>query len=207
MRARAIITFIFAQIIFATTSVIYAAPEQMEVHFFDGDGIERGNGAIHMDSEVPEKIEIGGQSFESNLILDSIGITISGREGGQARYTVDDVAEPLSFWLETPEKKLGWSNGQEEFLNQWPFGYDENRNLTMSFDDDRKAGSWSHHTVNLEGYLQTGSGRFTIATAVPFGTELTPSPKLELDGRGSIGPMTIAFGLFAGLAAFFFKRS
>ena len=207
MRLRAIITFILAQIIFATTSVIYAAPEQMEVHFFDGDGIERGNGAIHMDPEISEKIEIGGQSFESNLILDSIGITISGREGGQARYTVDDLAEPLSFWLETAEKKLGWSNGQEEFFNQWQFGYDENRNLTMNFDDDRESGSWSHHTINLEGYLQTGSGRFTIAAAVPYGTELTPAPTPEVDGTGSIGPLSIIFGLYVSVAAFFFNRS
>ena len=207
MSLRAIITFILAQIIFATTSVVYAAPKQMEVHFFDGDGIERGNGSVHFDPDASETIEIGGQPFESNLILDSIGFTVSGREGGVARYTVDDVAEPLSFWLETAEKELGWSNGQEEFLNQWQFGYDENRNLTMNFDDDRKSGSWSHHTINLEGYLQTGSGRFTIATAVPFGTKLTPAPTPEVDGTGSIGPLSIIFGLYVSVAAFFFKRS
>jgi len=196
-----VVTAFLALTSLTTSPQIKAAPEQMEVHFFDEDGIERGNGAVHMDPEISEQIQIGRQPFESNLILDSIGFTISGREGGVARYTVDDVAEPLYFWLETPEKTLGWTDGQTEFSNQWQFGYNENRNLTMDFDSDRKGGSWSHHTINLAGFLQTGGGRFTIATAVPYGTEITPIARQEKKGSGSLGPLTIILSLFSGLAA------
>jgi hypothetical protein len=184
----------------AFTSIIHAAPEKMEARFFDGDGIEQGNGHIYFDSAIPRQIQIAQQLFESNSILDALGFTINGREGDKVRYTNDDMAEPHYYWLGTPEKQAGSTDGQTEYPLQWQFGYDENRSLTMNFSDDGLSGSWSQHTINLEGYLQTGSGKFTL-TAVDFDSKLTPISRQTKGGTGSIGALTIFIGIFTALAA------
>jgi hypothetical protein len=200
------ISYVLALLAFTNINVIHAAPEKMEARFFDGDGIERGNGHVYFDSAIPRQVQIARQPFESNKILDALGLTIDGREGGKVRYTNDDMAEPHYYWLGTPEKQAGSTDGQTEYPLQWQFGYNDNRSLTMNFSDDGLSGSWSQHTINLAGYLQTGSGAFTL-TAVDFDSKLTPISEQAKGGAGSMGPLTIFIGIFTALAVIQIKNS